>query len=94
MDDNRSDYTNYFSEIPKDAVVALGNALRYDVPNLVATPTINKSIFLLNRGMRFLKGKPYKTSMGLKLLRGNGWGGHKFLLSTFTQRYFYYCRIV
>ena len=82
MDDNRTNYQNYFVETAKDTVVALGNAIRNQVPDLVAIPKINKSIFRLNKDMRFSKGVPYKTWMGIKLLRGNGLG------KNFTGFYF------
>lgn len=70
FDDNRDRYLNDFMEVAKDLVTAMGVELNKSFPGIKAIPKINKSIFRLNRDMRFNSGLPYKSWMGLRFWIG------------------------
>ena len=54
-------------------VIELGNALKKITPKINADPRVNKSLFRINRDVRFAADKsPYKTWMGLWLWEGAG----------------------
>jgi uncharacterized protein (TIGR02453 family) len=64
----------YESEVmaPSRAFIeAMGARLRPEIPNIVAVPKVNKSIFKINRDTRFsLDPAPYKTNLGLYIWEG------------------------
>lgn len=64
----------YESEVmaPSRAYIeAMGARLKPAVPRIVAVPKVNKSIFKINRDIRFsLDPAPYKTNLGLYLWEG------------------------
>jgi uncharacterized protein (TIGR02453 family) len=56
----------------KAFVLAMGDKLRAHVPDIVAVPKINKSLFRINRDTRFSPDKsPYKTNMGIFFWEGD-----------------------
>ena len=53
-------------------MIEMGNKLRRIAPEINAIPQINKSLFKINKDVRFSKDKsPYKTYMGIWLWEGN-----------------------
>lgn len=70
--DNKYRYENYFKEPCFQFISALGESLCKIRPNIQAIPKINKSLFRLNKDVRFSKDKsPYKTHIGILLWEGN-----------------------
>lgn len=68
---HRDEYEQDFLLPAKIAVLKIGSFLRDYLPNIIAEPEINKSIFRLNRDARFSKNKkPYKTNLGLYFWEG------------------------
>jgi uncharacterized protein (TIGR02453 family) len=73
FDQNRADYEEYVLEPARAFILAMGEALRPYCPGLNAIPQVNKSIFRLNRDVRFSKDKtPYKTHLGIWMWEGEG----------------------
>lgn len=69
---NRNRYERYVLEPSRSFVVAIGEKLRPIVPGIQAIPIANKSLFRINRDIRFSKDKtPYKTHMGLYVWEGD-----------------------
>lgn len=69
---NRNDYEKYVLHPSREFVIAMGQKLRRIAPEINAIPKINKSLFKINRDVRFSKDKsPYKTYMGIWLWDGN-----------------------
>jgi uncharacterized protein (TIGR02453 family) len=69
---HKKDYETYVMQPSKAFVVAMGDKIRSHVPNIVAIPKINKSLFRINRDTRFSPDKsPYKTNMGIFFWEGN-----------------------
>jgi uncharacterized protein (TIGR02453 family) len=63
---NRPTYEAHVLAPAKLFVTAMGARLRTIVPNIVAVPQVNKSIFRINRDTRFtLDPSPYKTNLGI-----------------------------
>jgi uncharacterized protein (TIGR02453 family) len=63
---NRETYERHVMAPAKLFVAAMGERLRSIVPDVVAVPSVNKSIFRINRDTRFsLDPSPYKTNLGL-----------------------------
>jgi uncharacterized protein (TIGR02453 family) len=57
----------------REFVIKMGKKLRKIAPEVNAIPKINKSLFKINRDVRFSKDKsPYKTYMGIWLWEGDG----------------------
>jgi uncharacterized protein (TIGR02453 family) len=72
FENNRKDYENYILHPSREFVVEMGKKLRRIAPGINAVPMINKSLFKINRDVRFSKDKsPYKTYMGIWLWEGN-----------------------
>jgi uncharacterized protein (TIGR02453 family) len=68
----KQDYENYVMQPAKAFVMAMGDKLRTHVPDIVAVPKVNKSLFRINRDTRFSPDKsPYKTNMGIFFWEGN-----------------------
>ena len=69
---HRSDYDEFVLHPAREFVIEMGKKLRKIAPGVNAIPKINKSLFKINRGVRFSKDKsPYKTYMGIWLWEGN-----------------------
>ena len=69
---NRKDYENFILHPSREFVVAMGKKLRRIAPEINAIPQVNKSLFKINRDIRFSKDKsPYKTYMGIWMWEGN-----------------------
>lgn len=71
FDENRGRYDRYVVEPSKAFVAAMGERLREISPDIVAEPKVNRSLFRLNRDVRFSPDKtPYKTHLGLIFWEG------------------------
>ena len=63
---HRDDYENFVKKPATDYIVSMGEKLRGIVPRINAVPKINKSLFRINRDIRFSRDKtPYKTYLGI-----------------------------
>ena len=72
FDQNREVYDDYVADPAKSFVVAMGARLKEIVPTINADPRTNKSLFRINRDIRFSKDKsPYKTHMGVVFWDGD-----------------------
>lgn len=68
---HKEDYEKNFLIPAKIVVIELGSFIKEYFPNIIAEPEINKSIFRLNRDIRFSKDKkPYKTNLGIYFWEG------------------------
>ena len=71
--DNKEIYEGELLEPAKYFIAEFGKKMQKHLPNLVADPRINKSLFRLNRDVRFSKDKqPYKTHLGILFWEGPG----------------------
>jgi uncharacterized protein (TIGR02453 family) len=69
---HKKDYDSFVMQPARAFVMAMGDKLRTHVPDIVAVPKVNKSLFRINRDTRFSQDKsPYKTNMGIFLWEGN-----------------------
>lgn len=69
---HRQDFDRYFMEPARDFVLALGDRLQTFVPEVVADPRTDRSIFRLHRDTRFSSDKsPYKTNLALWFWEGD-----------------------
>ena len=69
---NRNDFEKHVLHPSREFVIGMGKKLRQIAPEINAIPKINKSLFKINRDVRFSKDKsPYKTYMGIWLWEGN-----------------------
>ena len=69
---NRKDYEQFVMHPAREYVEEMGEKLRKIVPGVHAIPKINKSLFKINRDVRFSNDKsPYKTYMGIWLWDGD-----------------------
>jgi uncharacterized protein (TIGR02453 family) len=69
---HKQDYETFVMQPARAFVMAMGGKLRTHVPDIVAIPKINKSLFRINRDTRFSPDKsPYKTNMGIFFWEGN-----------------------
>ena len=72
FDAHRSEYDENILAPAKELVIRLGEELQKFAPGIIADPRINKSIFRINRDIRFSKDKtPYKTHIAILLCEGN-----------------------
>ena len=70
---HRDDYDQLVMHPARGFVTAMGEKLRKIAPEVNAVPKINKSLFKINRDVRFSNDKsPYKTYMGIWLWEGDG----------------------
>ena len=68
---HKEEFTESVFEPAQEFVVVLGELLRTIVPDIIAIPKTDKSIFRLYRDVRFSKNKlPYKTNLGLYFWEG------------------------
>lgn len=69
---HRREYEDSLLNPARDLVIALGARLRQLSSDIVADPRVDRSIFRINRDVRFSKDKsPYKTHLGIFF-----WEGH------------------
>jgi uncharacterized protein (TIGR02453 family) len=72
FESHREEFNNLVFEPAQEFVVVLGELLRTIVPDIIAIPKTDKSIFRIHRDIRFSKDKlPYKTNLGLYFWEGN-----------------------
>ncbi len=68
---HKDDFQNQFLEPAQRFALEIGGRLQDFVPNIVAIPKIDHSIFRLHRDVRFSKNKsPYKTNLGIYFWEG------------------------
>jgi uncharacterized protein (TIGR02453 family) len=68
---NRIAFNNDFLQPAVQFVVDIGEKLQTIVPEIMAVPKVDKSIFRLHRDIRFSKDKsPFKTNLGILLWEG------------------------
>jgi uncharacterized protein (TIGR02453 family) len=71
--DHKKEYEDHVLTPAKDFVTDFGSRLKTLIPDIIAVPKINKSLFRINRDTRFSGDKsPYKTNMGLFFWEGTG----------------------
>lgn len=64
--EHQAEYENLVLKPAQEFVFLIGKELEEFVPNIIADPKINRSIFRLNRDTRFRNDKaPYKTNLGI-----------------------------
>ena len=69
---HRNEYDEFVMHPAREFVTEMGKKLRKIAPGVNAIPKINKSLFKINRDVRFSKDKsPYKTYMGIWLWEGD-----------------------
>jgi uncharacterized protein (TIGR02453 family) len=69
---HKQDYETFVMKPARAFVMAMGKKLRTHVPDIVAVPKVNKSLFRINRDTRFSPDKsPYKTNIGIFFWEGN-----------------------
>ena len=72
FDQNRERYEQQVLAPSRDFIMALGARLKKIAPGVQADPRVNKSLFRLNRDIRFSSDKtPYKTHLGLWFWEGS-----------------------
>ena len=72
FENHRDDYEEFVLQPAREFVGEMGEKLRKIAPEVNAIPKINKSLFKINRDVRFSKDKsPYKTYMGIWLWDGD-----------------------
>lgn len=72
-DDHKAEYETAVLQPAKAFVVDFGTKLRTLMPDVVAVPKVNKSLFRINRDTRFSADKsPYKTNLGMLFWEGTG----------------------
>ena len=68
---HRAEYDEFVMHPAREYVIAMGKKLRRIAPEVNAIPKINKSLFKINRDVRFSKDKtPYKTHLGIIFWEG------------------------
>jgi uncharacterized protein (TIGR02453 family) len=73
FDENRHRYERYIMEPSKAFVSVMGEKLREISDDIIADPRVNKSLFRINRDVRFSPDKsPYKTNLGIIFWEGPG----------------------
>lgn len=69
---HKKDYETFVMQPARAFVMTMGERLRDQIPDIVAVPKINKSLFRINRDTRFSPDKsPYKTNIGIFFWEGN-----------------------
>jgi uncharacterized protein (TIGR02453 family) len=73
FDANRSRYDDFVVSPSKSFVISMGERLKTIAPSIHADPRTNKSLFRINRDVRFSPNKaPYKTNLGILFWEGEG----------------------
>jgi uncharacterized protein (TIGR02453 family) len=71
FDDHRGDFEEHVMAPARDFVIDMGERLKIIAPNVKADPRVNKSLFRINRDVRFSKDKsPYKTHLAIYFWEG------------------------
>ena len=71
FDSHREEYDKKILEPSKEFTVELGNEIKKISPNIIVDPRVNKSLFRINRDIRFSKDKtPYKTHLAIFFWEG------------------------
>ena len=71
FDSHRQEYDDYVLNPAKNFIHDMGQVLKKTSPNVIADPRVNKSLFRLNRDIRFSKDKtPYKTHLAIWFWEG------------------------
>jgi len=71
--ENKKFYEASVLEPSKRFVISMGERLKEIAPDIVAIPQVNRSLFRLNRDIRFSPNKtPYKTHLGIIMWQGAG----------------------
>ena len=71
FDQHRDEYNEFVMTPARDFVFAMGLKLTNVAPRIIADPRVNRSLFRINRDIRFSKDKsPYKTNMGVWFWEG------------------------
>jgi uncharacterized protein (TIGR02453 family) len=71
FDQNKEVYEQQVLAPSRDFILALGSRLKKIAPGVQADPRVNKSLFRLNRDIRFSPDKtPYKTHLGIWFWEG------------------------
>jgi len=66
FDAHRDEYQQWYMEVAKEFVTAFGERINRFAPHITAEPAVNKSIFRINRDVRFSKDKtPYRDHLDL-----------------------------
>ncbi len=69
----REEYENFVMQPAQQFVLAMGKRLQKLSPKVNADPRVNRSLFRLNRDIRFSKDKrPYKTNLAAMFWEGSG----------------------
>ena len=72
FESHRKDYEKHVLNPAREFVVEMGQRLRQIAPEINAIPQINKSLFKINKDIRFSKDKsPYKTYTGIWMWEGS-----------------------
>jgi uncharacterized protein (TIGR02453 family) len=72
FDEHRDDYEHYVLGPAREFIVVLGDRLKAIAPGIQADPRVNKTLFRINRDIRFSNDKtPYKTHLALWFWEGN-----------------------
>jgi len=72
FDEHRADFQTYVMTPAQLFVEAMGARLKALAPNVTADPRVNRSLFRLNRDVRFSRDKsPYKTHLAFWFWEGN-----------------------
>ena len=70
---HRGEYDELVMHPAREFVIEMGKKLKKIAPDVNAIPKVNKSLFKINRDVRFSNDKsPYKTYMGIWLWEGDG----------------------
>ena len=70
---HKEDYDAFVKHPSEEFVCAMGEHLRTFCPGINAIPKVNKSLFRINRDIRFSADKsPYKTNLGILFWEGPG----------------------
>ena len=73
FDANRDVFDNSVMAPAREFVAAMGIRLQEITPGIIADPHVNRSIFRINRDVRFAADKsPYKTFLGIWFWEGTG----------------------
>jgi uncharacterized protein (TIGR02453 family) len=71
--DHKKEYENDVKHPAEEFVIAMGKKLEKIAPGINAIPKVNKSLFRINRDLRFSNDKsPYKTNLGILFWEGSG----------------------
>lgn len=71
FDEHRGDFEEHVMVPARDFVIDMGERLKEIAPKITADPRVNRSLFRINRDVRFSKDKsPYKTHLAILFWEG------------------------